>query len=90
MAADNEGGMVNRIGRFYEMKSAEYYGKAFLSAKNRKKVVAELGQEARKYHKKMASLGINLNLAPCLDTVRSYENKYGCIEKFGRSYGTHP
>ncbi len=90
IATDCEGGLVNRLDHIYKFPSAEYFGRKYLKIRDKKGYLQEVRNWSRTFHKVMGRCGINMNLGPCLDTVESFNNDLGCIEKFNRSFGTDP
>lgn len=85
ISADIEGGEINRISQFYQLKTSQEYGLAYEST-DQHLVLEQYRSDIRALALVLSELGINLNFAPVLDVERTLDN--GVLSQYGRSYST--
>jgi len=89
IAADIEGGKVNRLIHLQEFPSAKSYGEKYIQAEDKEKFLQEFRKNASFQAQLLKDVGINVNFAPLLDLVENNSN-LGLFSKLERSYSSDP
>lgn len=84
ITADVEGGKVNRISDFLEIKTNQEYGKGYEFAKDKEHFLKDYRTDIGTIAEVLKDAGINVNLAPVLDVEQTLED--GVLSKDKRSY----
>ncbi len=86
ISADIEGGEINRISRFYHIRTSQDYGSEYESIEDKKEFISNYKRDVKGLAKILKEIGINVNFAPVLDVEETLDD--GVFSQYGRSYST--